>query len=439
MLKKVIDFVNVDLWRMDLNSLPGYQRFLFKQARIFILSIRGFQEDKAILRASALTFYTMLSIVPIIAMAFAIAKGFGFEKRLEENILAGGGQYQDIWEQVFEFANALLANTPGGILGGIGVVILLYTVLQVMGHIEESLNDIWQVKQARSYFRKFSDYFSIMLLAPVLLILSSSITVFIKTQVTNITESIEILGYFSSVIFFFINLFPYVLIWFAFALTYIIMPNTKVNFKPAFIAGIIAGSGFIFLEWAYIYFQFGVAKYNAIYGSFAALPLFLIWLQTSWVIVLFGAEFSFSFQNVKNFEFEYDTKNLSNLYRKKVAIVVASHVVKNFAVDGGLIHQNEIAEKLGLPIRLTKSILDELCDSKILISISSSEKEEFHYQPAKPIENLTISSILQAIEGQGIATIPVKGEIGLEKINTYFENLGSLMNKSTLNLKLTDL
>jgi membrane protein len=141
-----------------------------------------------------------------------------------------------------------------------------------------------------------------MLISPVLVLMSGSATVFITTQVTQITQKVELLGVISPLISFLLKFSPYVLIWALFTILYIIMPNTKVNFKAGLLGGVVAGTLYQIAQWAYISFQISAAKYNAIYGSFAALPLFLMWLQISWWIVLFGAELSFANQNVHTYE-----------------------------------------------------------------------------------------------------------------------------------------
>ena len=176
----------------------------------------------------------------------------------------------------------MLQNTKGGIIAGVGVVVLLWAVVNVLSQIEESFNDIWGIKKARSLGRMFSDYLSIVLVGPILLIMSSSATVLLETNLTQITEEIALLGVFSPLITLIVKIIPYCLIWILFAFVYIFMPNKKVHLFSGLIAGIAAGTIFVIVQKFYIIFQVGVAKYNAIYGSFAALPLFLIWLQLSW-------------------------------------------------------------------------------------------------------------------------------------------------------------
>jgi membrane protein len=227
---------------------------------------------------------------------------------------------EEVMNRVVGFANSLLDNTKGGMIAGIGIVFLLWTVLKLLSHIERSFNDIWDVKKPRTYGRKFSDYLSIMLISPILFILSSSVTVFITTQITMITQKVALIGMFSPVIFFMMKFTPYCLMWVLFIFMYILMPNTRVNFSSGMIAGVIAGTIFQIVQWAYVDFQVGMARYNAIYGSFAALPLFLIWIQMSWLIVLFGAEISFAYQYVDTYDFEPDRRRISPAFKKLLRI-----------------------------------------------------------------------------------------------------------------------
>jgi len=199
-IQKVLIFIKRDVWRIRAKSLPQQKYFWLRQLRVFLLAIRGFGEDKCQLRASALTFYSLMSIVPIVAMAFGVAKGFGFEKLLEKQLLEKLPGQEEVIGQVIGFAQSFLENTKGGVIAGIGVAMLFWTVIKVLGNIENSFNDIWGIKRARTIGRKFSDYLSIMLICPMLLIMSSSVTVMISSQVKLVMDKIEILGVFSPVI-----------------------------------------------------------------------------------------------------------------------------------------------------------------------------------------------------------------------------------------------
>ncbi|HEY1038736.1 MAG TPA: YihY/virulence factor BrkB family protein, partial [Bacteroidia bacterium] len=290
-------FLNHKLWRLRVEKLDKKQGFLIKQLRIFTLAIKGFNEDKCLLKASALTYYLLFSIVPIIALAFAIAKGFGFEKKLEENLLQDLSEQKEVLTQVFTYANEMLSNAKGGIIAGVGVVLLLWSVMKLLGNIEDSFNEIWEIKKSRSFVRKFTDYLSIILIAPIFIIVSGSITVILKSQVDSAMHDYSWLQTIGPVFRVLLKLLSFLLITGLFTFIYMVLPNTKVKVGSAFKAAIVAAILFELLEWGYITFQIGVAQYNAIYGSFAALPLFLVWVQYSWFIVLFGAELAFANQH----------------------------------------------------------------------------------------------------------------------------------------------
>ena len=406
-ISSFIAFIKDDVWRVRLKDLPRKQSFLIKQLRVFLLSVRGFAEDKCQLRASALTFYSLISIVPVAAMAFGVAKGFGFEKRLEKQLLEQFQGQEAIITRVIDFAHSLLINTKGGLLAGVGIIILFWAVIKVLGNIEVSFNDIWGIREARSLGRKFSDYLSVMLLCPILLILSSSVTVFITTQVTIIVQKISLLGVFSPVIFFVLELLPYCIVWLLFTFLYIFMPNTKVNFKSGILAGIIAGTIYQVVQFGYIAFQVGAARYNAIYGSFAALPLFLIWLQVSWLIVLFGAEFSFAHQNVDTYEFEPDSLKISNSFKRLLSLQIAHLLVSNFAKGERPLTATQISQSLETPIRLVHQVLFELTACGIVSDTQTEEYKEPGYQPARDISTLSIRFVIDSLEDRGTDAIPV--------------------------------
>ena len=406
MIARLIDFITTDIWRIRLRDTPRSKSFFLKQLRIVLLAVRGFDEDSCQLRASALTFYSLLSIVPVIAIIFGIAKGFGFQEVLEKDLLEKFSAHQAILVQVMDFAKSMLETTRGGLIAGIGLVILFWTVIKVLGSIERSFNNVWGVKSSRPWSRKFTDYISVLLIAPILFFLSSSIMVFITSQVTFITEKFALLGFFSSLIFFLLKLLPYCIVWILFTFIYIFMPNTKVRFTSGLIAGIVAGSVYQLVQWGYITFQVGVAKYNAIYGSFAALPLFLGWLQVSWLVVLFGAELSFSHQNVDTYEFEPDCLRVSMSFKKMLSLRITHLLVKNFSAGRPPLTATMITHALEVPIRLVRQVLFELAESGIVSAVVTEDGENPAYQPGRDSDSLTIQFVLDALEKRGVDTIP---------------------------------
>jgi membrane protein len=397
----IIKFLTEDVWRLPIKTMPKYKLFLIRQLRIILLAIRGLNEVKVNLRASALTFYSMLSVVPVAAMGFGIAKGFGFEEYLHKQLAKNFSEQQQVLDWVIKFANRFLENTNGGLIAGVGIAMLLWSVMKVLGNIENSFNAIWQIRTPRSWSRKFTDYLSMMLIAPILLLLSSSATVYISTQVQQITAEVALLGKISPLIFFLVQSIPYVLIWLLLTVIYMVMPNTKVNFIPAFTAGVIAGTAFVILQWAYIHFQIGVSRYNAVYGSFAALPFFLVWMQTSWLIVLFGAEISFATQNIEKYEFDPDILNISAYTKKVLTFMITSLLIKNFMKGEKPLTAEEISKKLEIPIRIVRDIIFVLVETNIISEVATKYEKQFAYQPARDVNQISVSFVLNALEHYG--------------------------------------
>lgn len=438
-ISDIIDFLSTDIWRISSKTSSGKKYFFIKQLRIVILSIRGFDEDRCQLSASALTFYSLLSFVPIVALAFGIAKGFGFEELLEKQLMEKFSGQEEILGQVIEFANALLENTRGGMIAGIGVAVLFWSVLKVLGHIERSFNDVWEIKEARSFGRKFGDYLSMMLIAPVLVIVSSSATVFVKTQVELITEKVALLGMFSPLILSSLNLFPYIVIWLLFTFIYVLMPNTKVNLGSALLAGVVAGTIFQVTQLLYITFQVGVARHNAIYGSFAALPLFLIWLQISWLIVLFGAEISFAHQNVDTYEFESDSRRISAGHKTLLSLQIAHLLVNTFSKGEPPLTASAISHILEIPFRLVRQILHELVQSGTLSEIRTDDEQTFSYQPSRNVNVYTVKYILDSLEQRGTDRIPVAQTNELKVLSQALKDFSEAMEQSPANRLLVDI
>lgn len=437
--RRAIAYVTVDIWRIRLEDLPFGRSFAIRQLRIILLSIRGFVSDRCFYRASALTFYTLLSIVPVAAMLFGIAKGFGFEKMLEQELYQQFSGQREVVEKIVEFAQSLLESTKGGLIAGIGLVVLFWAVIKVLSHIEASLNEIWQITEHRSWGRKFSDYLAVMLISPLLILLSGSATVFITTQVTAITARIKLLGLISPLIFLSLKLIPYMLIWILFTVIYILMPNTKVKLKAGAVAGIIAGTMYQVVQWLYISFQVGTAKYNAIYGSFAALPLFLMWVQISWWVVLFGAELSFANQNVATYEYEPDCLNISRAYKKLLTLQVAHLLVRNFSGCTTALTDLQISQQLGIPIRLLHLILDDLVQSGLFVQSRTDQDRQFGYQPACDINRLTIKYVLDAIEQSGTDSIPVVKTKEFEALSQALKKFSDAMENHPANRLLKEI
>ena len=439
MIARLKTFIQEDVWRIRAKDLPRLKALGLRSLRILLASFNAFQEHRCQLRASALTFFSLLSIVPIVAMAFGIAKGFEFEKVLQEKILERFTGQEEVLLEVFGFANSLLENTKGGLIAGVGVILLFWTIIKVLGNIENSFNDIWSVKQDRPMARKITDYLSVMLVAPVLLVLSGSATVFITTQLAAITEKIDVLGILGPVVVLFLEITPFVTMWVLFSFLYLFMPNRPVEKKSGLVAGVIAGTVYVIVQLVYVKFQVGVAKYNAIYGSFAALPLFLTWLQLSWLIVLAGAEISCIHQNADALEYGPDARRASNHFRRLVALRIVNHMSRNFAAGEVPLTAKAVSESLEIPRGLTAELLEDLRASGVLLEAARQGRDEAAYVPARDTDQLTVSFVMDALDRRGTEFIPVARTEELERISQSLEAFGEAIEKSPANLRLKDI
>lgn len=430
-IKKGWSFLTEKLWIIRLDKLSKRQGFLVKQLRIFSLSIQGFNEDKCLIKATALTFYTLFSIVPIVALIFAIGKGFGFDQTLKQQMLKDYNEYSTILNNVFIYADSLLQTTSGGIIAAFGTVLLLWSIISLLMNIENSFNDIWEIKTGRTWYRKITDYLTIMLLSPIFLIMSGSLTLMIQSNADSLL--------FSGATAIVLKLVAFLMLAGVFTFIYMVLPNTRVSFKSAFSAALIATVLFEILEWAYITFQIGASNYNKIYGSFAALPLFLIWVQYSWYIVLFGAEIAFANQNVDHYELENEIKNISVRYKRVMALIICNKVVKNFTEGNKPYTSIQIANDLDLPVRLARTVINELVETNVLTEVKTENDKEIAYQPAISDSKLTIKFIMDRLDEKGVNSLPITDEKELAIINRLLVDLDTVMDNPKGNLPVKDI
>jgi membrane protein len=442
MVSRILTFFKAGIWEIQLKDLSPIEALCIKYLRIILLASRGFMRDNCQRTASVLTYYSLLNVVPVVAVAFAMAKGFGLEKLIEKQILqmAEKANWQaDITTQIISFSHKLLDQAKGGLIAGVGVVLLLWTVISIMGKIEESLNEIWEIKKPRTLVRKFSDYIAMMVFAPVLVIISSSATVLVASQVKVIVNKIAVLGVFSKVIFLLLNLLPYASIWVLLTMLYLIMPNTKIPIRSAIWGGVVAGTIAQIVQWVYIKFQIGVASYGAIYGSFAALPLFLGMLQMSWMIVLFGAEIAYADDHYETFGFHPDYSRLSVSSKRLLMLRIFHLLTKKFSLGEKPLSAHQIAHALEIPVRLVRQLLHELSDVGLVVETAKGIKSEVAFQPGRTIENITVKFALDEYEKYGITKIPDDQSDEAQKISKYLRGISETMDKSPANVRLKEI
>ena len=431
--------INDLIWHTPLSEISKWKTFVYKQLRIILLAAKGFSNDKVNLRASALTFYSLLTVIPVAAIAFAIAKGFGLDQNLKQIIIDKFQSEQEVLKWLLQNAENAIAQTKGAYIAGVGMIILFWSVMSLLNHIESSFNHIWQIRSSRPWFRKFTDYLTIMLIAPILLVLSGGITGFIIKDLPDYMNNAPILDFFKPVISLLVKFIPYLLTWLTLMVLFIIMPNAKVKLVPALISGIIAGTILQVLQWLYIDLQFGITKLSAIYGSFAAVPLFIIWIQSSWIVVLLGAELSFANQNISRYEYESEALNISNYQKRALVLMIMHMIIRNFTLGEKPISAEYIAGNLRIPVRLVRDILQDLSSADLVSIIHVNEDKERLYQPALDVNRLTVSYIFSRLDKKGVEQIMVIRNKDYERIISMLEKFDKLIAKSDSNILIKDL
>ena len=384
------------IWNVKVEEVPKKKAVRLQFFRISALTAKFFIRNRCTLHASALTYYTMLSLIPIAALFFGIAKGYGFDKTLKNKIHQGFAAQQQTAAQFIQFAENALENASGGVVAGVGVILLIWSALKLFSNIETTFNEIWGVRRGRSLARKISDYLTMLILCPMLFVILITSTTIIMSYLQILAEKLPFSAAWNFVLLLLTNLFPFALACLLFTLIYVFIPNTKVKFRPALTAGTITGILYIMLQFAYIYAQKILTGYNAIYGSFAAIPFLLIWLQLSWTLILLGAQITFSVQNVNAYELTPpDGEPESADCRARTAIRIMAELTSAFKREQGPVSLPELSRKLEVPIRLTRTVLFDLCSCGLASRLLTDEKVSELYQIAVPAERITPVFILR--------------------------------------------
>ncbi len=358
--------------------------------------------DQNFLRASSLSFQTVLSVVPLLAVMFGIAKGFGLESLLESILQDEFRDQKEVIDYFIQFGYRLLEETRGGLVAGIGTIVLLYTIMKLFANIENSLNFMWGVKEGRPLTRKLSDYLALILTCPILIVASSSLTVFMTTKVHQITSSGTLPDQIGPLLLFTIPLIPYVMTVLLFTLVYIILPYKHVKFTSSLFASLFAGFSYQIMQATYISLQIKISNAGAIYGSFAALPLFLTWLYISWVIFLVGAEIVVIHQErLWDPHIMAPYRTLSHFERRLaylacVKIVVDGYIAKVPASSA------QLSNELRLPERLVNELLADLAAANIVIKAAND-----NIIPGESPETLRIFDVLHQVEGVNQLPAPI--------------------------------
>ena len=389
------EFFSERIWQITKEELPRFQYLGINVLKRIILAIKFFIDKDVISTASALTYSTLLALVPVIAVLYAIANGFGFSTYIESWLMSALNSQPQAAEVIIGFVHSYISNTHSGVILGVGLLFMLWTVLMLIHNIEAAFNQIWQVEQQRSLIRKVTDYLAMFFLAPIIIVLQSGISIFLAT-IAKEMEEYMLLG---PMVRTFIGLMPYVITSCVFIVLYMFMPNTRVRFKDAIIPGILAGIAMQLLQFFYIHCQVFLSGYNAIYGSFAALPLFMLWVQLSWTICLFGAELTYTSQNLEEFAFLANPNDLSQKSKMKYCALLMHHICNNFKNDQQHLTALQLKQETGIPIRIVKELLNLLVDIRLLsVSASEGDDVEQSYQPHSSLEYCNMGKLIETLE-----------------------------------------
>ena len=395
--KQIVQFFTRSLWRVTERDVSRGRYTGYNLLKITIQTVKCFIKDRIWIRAAALSYTTLFSIIPIMALLFAMAKGFGFAN-LMERFLRNGAVENGSIDTVMGLIDSYLAYAKSGVFIGVGVIMLLWAIINLADSIESNMNAIWDVKKPRSYFRKLTDYMALFIAFPLVIILYAGVSIFMTTFYEGLVAN-ELI---SSFVHFCIKCAPYVLSGLIMTGLFLFIPNTKVRFKNAFIPGMITGVVFQAFLYIYIQIQMSVSSYNAIYGSFAIIPMFMLWADISWSIILFGVEMSYVSQNIELYNFGQETDNISRRYHDFLCVVVMSLICKRFEEGGEPYTASELSDAGEIPIRLTNRLLDELEEAGLVRGFSSDAKSETeHFLPAMAISKLSVGRLLSTLECHG--------------------------------------
>lgn len=384
-IRKGWSFVSEDVWKCKSNNV------FIHIIKTLNLSVRCFLNEQLQQRAAALTFHSMLSVVPALVVLIAISRGFGFYTALENLLYDSIPAQRSALQYAFTFVDAYMEQMHNGIFVGIGLILLLWALIALLSNIENTFNDLWNVPN-RKLARRITDYMAVFILIPILLIASSGMSLFVNTLLDK-------LPYFSSLGQYIMQFSSYVLAWLLFAATYKLLPNTKVKIKHALVSGIICGTAFNLFQWLYLSGQIWVSKYNAIYGSFAFLPLLMLWMQLSWLICLIGVVLSYSSQNVFNFEFEKDIKHISRNYYENVLAVIMAIILKRRNEGKEPLSCYDLSQHYQLPMPLVTRAVNDLMAVDLVAPTPIGN--DFAYIATVDSNTLTVGYMMRKIDNYG--------------------------------------
>lgn len=400
--KRIKQFLHRDIWLVGGEQQSLARRMGIGIARRIVITVDGFTTNNLTGNAAALTYSCILAAVPVLAIIFAIARGFNFGSVIEDQLRSNLSVTPDIADTVFEFIDSYLTHTHSGVFLGFGLIMLLYTVVMLTSNIETAFNTIWHVHSSRNIYRRIIDYITVFLMLPLIIVVTSGFSIFIITLSSQLSDNVIM----TSTMEFVIQTTPMLLWCIAFIALYKLMPNTHVKWRSTIIPGIMVGALFQLLQYLYIHYQILLSSYNAIYGSFAALPMFMIWLNISWIICLVGAQLCYANQRSDEYAFTKDSQNLSRCDHDALCILLLARIAHRFAEGMPPYSTHRLSKETGIPHALVQGLLDELTSAKLLSETASDTLVQQHYLPRQDIHRITINKVINYLDNQGNGRIP---------------------------------
>jgi len=375
----------------DPDAWGGLKGRLFAFFRNVYQTCIAFSAHQGSLRAAALTYTTLLSLVPLLAIAFSVLKGFGVQNALEPLLQQLAGDSEETISRIISYVN----NTNVKSLGAIGLLLLVVTVISLLERIEEAFNATFGVQETRPLRRRFSDYLSVVIVGPILLLVATSMNTSLQSQ--WLVKWLIQHTYLGDTILLLFRMAPYLFIWLAMTFLYIFIPNTKVRPGSAVLGGILAGTAWQIAQWGYFHFQVGMANYNAIYGTLAALPIFLVWVYTSWLIVLFGLEVVCAHQNhgIRSAQLRAGTQTAAR--RELLGLSTLLLVCGHFSTDLPPSAATQLSAEMNIPLAEMEELLETLRKLNLLARVSDNEPG---WLPAHDPSVLLLDDVLTALHGK---------------------------------------
>ena len=387
-------FMVFGIWRQDDHENSRWKRIGMNVIRKIYMAVKLFIERGHVDYATQLSFSTILAIVPIFALIFAIGRGFGLSQYIETWLRTSLGSQPEAANSIIALADSYLQHAQTGLFIGIGLLFMLYSVLSLIYNVESVFNIIWQVNTKRSIGRFLSDNLAMMFLVPVIIIVMSGVSIIANTTTEHL-QTFFLLGPIARVV---VSLLPFVVLTLIFVALFMVMPNTRVKFTAVVGPAILAAIAMLLVQWGYVHGQLFLSGYNAVYGSLAALPLFMLWMQISWYICLFCAELCYMNQYFDYYEYMISPHDISEANRRKIALLVMKHITKRFSEGQPALTVLALKQLTGVPVRLVSDALMRLERVKLVTVVATSKDEDERYQPALSLDHLRMGHIVELLD-----------------------------------------